>query len=472
MLWLDTYKQEEKTETGKDAILENGDEVGHLAKNLFGPYIDIAYSNNLEEMIEKTKKDLEENEDLTLTEASFTYQDNFCSVDILRKKKETYEIYEVKSSTEIKDIYLDDISYQYYVLTHLGLKVEKANLVHINSKYERNGKLELEKLFNIKDVTKMVKEKQKETEERIKKINEYMKQKEEPEKILGIYCQTPYECPFFTYCTRALPQNNIFHIKRMRNQTKFKYYQKGSFTYEDLLKEKIDDKTKEQIEFELYNKDSKINKKEIKEFLNTLTYPIYFLDFETYQQSIPKYDGIKPYEQIPFQYSLHYIEKEGGKLKHKEFLSKPDIDPRRDLATSLVKDIPKDVCVLAYNMSFEKTVIKNLANLYPDLKEHLMNIRENIKDLMIPFYNRSYYTKDMKGSYSIKYVLPALFPNEPALNYHNLEGVHNGSEAMAGYASMGSLKKEEQERLRHNLLKYCELDTYAMVKIWEKLKEI
>ena len=131
-----------------------------------------------------------------------------------------------------------------------------------------------------------------------------------------------------------------------------------------------------------------------------------------------------------------------------------------------------NVCTLAYNMSFEKTVIKNLATLYPDLKDHLMNIHDNMKDLMIPFKNRDYYTKEMHGSFSIKYVLPALFPNDPSLDYHNLDLIHNGSEAMNEFANMGKLKKEDQEYLRERLLRYCELDTYAMVKIWEKLKEI
>ena len=121
---------------------------------------------------------------------------------------------------------------------------------------------------------------------------------------------------------------------------------------------------------------------------------------------------------------------------------------------------------------FEKMIIKNLAKDFPDLKDHLMNIHDNMKDLMIPFKNRDYYTKEMQGSYSIKYVLPALFPNDPSLDYHNLEGVHNGSEAMSTYANLGNLSKEEQQIVRNNLLKYCELDTYAMVKIYKKLKEV
>ena len=200
-------------------------------------------------------------------------------------------------------------------------------------------------------------------------------------------------------------------------------------------------------------------------------WPIYFLDFETFQMPIPKYEGIKPYEQVPFQYSLHYYERESSNLCHKEFLAESGTDPRRDLAQSLVKDIPLDVCILAYNMSFEKNVIVSLAKLYPDLESHLMNIYNNIKDLMIPFKNRDYYNKNMKGSYSIKYVLPALFPNDPSLDYHNLDMIHNGDEAMNTYARLGEKTKEEQVIIRNNLLKYCCLDTYAMVKIYERLKE-
>ena len=161
-----------------------------------------------------------------------------------------------------------------------------------------------------------------------------------------------------------------------------------------------------------------------------------------------------------------------GKLHHKEFLAESGIDPRRELAERLVEDIPKGVCVLAYNMSFEKTVIKKLANYYQDLHDDLMKIHDNIKDLMIPFYNRNYYVKEMKGSYSIKYVLPALFPDDPELDYHNLPVVHNGGEASDAFLSLVSLSKKEQEKIREGLLVYCKLDTFAMVKIWEKLKEV
>ena len=469
ILWLDVHHPEEREEINNTSVLENGTQVGELAKNLFGFHIDINFSENLKEMISDTEKLLKLDK-VIITEASFVYENNFCSVDILKKDGDNYEIYEVKSSTHVNPIYLDDISYQAYVLLNLGYNVTKCSIVHINSNYVRKGKLELDKLFKIVDVTDIVLSKQNSVKTKIKDINKYIDNPTEKDE-LGLHCIKPYNCPYFKYCTGNLKENNVFNLKSLRKSKKFDLYKAGFITFEDLLKSNIEDKYKKQLEIELGLKDEYIDKNKIKEFLNTLSYPLYFLDFETFEESIPSYDNTYPYMQIPFQYSLHYIEEENGSLLHKEFLAEPGIDPRRSLAEALIKDIPMNVCILAYNMSFEKTVIKNLANIFPDLSKHLMNIHDNIKDLMIPFKN-DYYTKNRLGSYSIKYVLPSLFPNDTSLNYKNLEMVHNGGEASNLYASMKNMSKEKQEILKNNLLKYCKLDTYAMVKILEKLKEI
>lgn len=471
ILWLEKNKPDVKSDVANQSVLDNGTEVGLLAKKLFGEYIDIDFSENLNDMIKDTNEALK-NDIVTITEASFVYDNNFCSVDILKKNGNDVEIYEVKSSTKVKDIYKEDVSYQTYILLNLGYNVKKACIVHINSNYERVGDLNLNELFVIEDFTELVMSKQSFIKEKISEINEYMKSSDEPIEKIDMHCITPYDCPFFDYCTRALPEKNVFKVRNMRNSMKFSLYNKGIYSFEDLLNEDIDWKYKQQIEFDLYNKPDEVDKTAIKSFLDTLTYPLYFLDFETYQQSIPEFDHVKPYSQIPFQYSLHYIEKENGKLFHKEFLSEANIDPRRLLAETLVRDIPINVCTIAYNMSFEKMVIKNLAALYPDLREHLMNIHDNMKDLMIPFKERKYYTKKMDGSFSIKYVLPALFPNDEELDYHNLELIHNGGEAMDSYKHLTNYSPEEQKKIRTSLLKYCELDTYAMVKIWQKLNEI
>lgn len=470
MLWMLQNKPEEMEDVGNERILRQGNLVHEVARFLFGNHVNIVQNDNLSEMIKDTAYTMESYKDVIITEASFNYNNNFCSVDILKKNNDTYEIYEVKSSTSIREVNIDDISYQYYVLTSLGLNVNKCFLVHINNKYVRKGNIDLDKLFIKEDVTEIILGLQDKVKSSIKEINEYMEQDKEPIQDIDLNCFKPYSCPFFKYCTRNLPEKNVFNIVGMHKSKMIEYYKDGKYRYEDLLNEKINDSYKKQIEFELNVCEDYIDKDKIKEFMNTLIEPLYFLDFETYQMPIPLYDGIRPYEQIPFQYSLHI--QRNGKLEHKEFLACSGVDPRRSLAESLVKDIPSNVCVLAYNMSFEKNVIKYLASIYPDLSEYLINIHDNIKDLMVPFINKWYYTKDMKGKYSIKYVLPALFPNDESLNYHNLDLIHHGGEAMDAFANLDNLNEEDKAYTRERLLRYCELDTYAMVKIYEKLLEV
>ena len=157
---------------------------------------------------------------------------------------------------------------------------------------------------------------------------------------------------------------------------------------------------------------------------------------------------------------------------HREFLAESGPDPRRPLAEKLCDDIPPDVCVLAYNKSFECNRLKELAELFPHLAEHLLSIENNILDLLTPFRNGYYYNRAMGGSFSIKSVLPAMFPEDPELDYKNLEGVHNGSEAMEVFPLIKDMDEREREETRRNLLRYCALDTYAMVRIWEKLEEV
>lgn len=471
MLWLDKNKPEEKSEIDKQYVLDNGTRVGELAKKLFGEHIDIEFDKDLCKMIYDTKQALKGVPNI-ITEASFDYCNNFCSVDILKNDGDSIEIYEVKSSTKVKDIYIDDISYQVYILRRLGYKVVKASIVYINNQYVRQGELNLKELFNIEDVTDKALQKQEEIETKIQEINEYMKQECEPKQEIKMQCFKPYQCQFWEYCTKHLPQNNVFKIRKMHKSKALKLYYEGKYDFKDLLEENINWRYKQQIEFEEFNYEPYIDKQRIREFMKNLYYPIYFLDFETMEPAIPEFDNSRPYEQIPFQYSLHYIEKEDGELFHKEFLAESGIDPRRKLAEQLIKDIPKDVCITAYNMGFEKGRILELAENFPDLKEHLLNIHDHIQDLMIPFSDRMYYCKEMQGSYSIKYVLPALFPDDPELDYHNLPLIHNGGEAMDIFPKIKDMPKEEQEKTRYGLLKYCELDTYAMVKVWEKLKEI
>lgn len=470
MLWLKQNKPEEFSDDVMDQnVLNTGSAVGDLAMGLFGPFVEVPLGD-LKDMLRETERLLDVGTPI-IAEASFSVDGNFCSVDILKNLgNKQVEIYEVKSSTSISDIYLYDAGYQYYVLNNCGYEVGRVWLVTIDNTYVRMGDLELDKLFAVTDVTEEVLSKQTEISEYVDMLCEYMEQTDEPQRDIGAHCFAPYSCGFFDYCTREWPHPNIFDIASLQNRSRFKLMDRGIRSFEEVEADRaVNDKCMLQVEHELHDVPDHINAEGIISFMDTLSYPLYFLDFESFQPAVPLYDNSSPYEQIVFQYSLHYILEDGGELYHKEFLAYPGEDPRRAVAEHLCEDIPKDVCVLAYNMGFEKGRIAALAKLYPDLEEHLMNIHGNIKDLMVPFRNKDYYNKAMQGSYSIKYVLPALFPDDPSLDYHNLEGVHNGSEASAVFATMAEMEPEQLEEYREHLLNYCKLDTFAMVKVWERL---
>ena len=473
LLWLSKYMPETMApDPANQAVLDRGNNVGDLAMGLFGGYTEVPFGD-LGDMIRETERLLAAGTSV-ITEASFSLNGLFCSVDILLNHGgKRVSVVEVKSATHVSDINRHDASFQYYVLTGLGFDVEKISLCCLNPAYVRQGPLELDKLFLLTDVTADVQAMQAGMAERIGMLRDYMKQTEEPVQEIGEHCFSSYLCPCFGWCTRTLPRPNIFDISGIQTRTKLTNYRKGIVSFEDIeAKKALKPDRLLEVSQAIHDLPPVIDREAIRGFLTQLTYPLYFLDFESFMPAVPLYDGCRPYEQIVFQYSLHFIEREGGELRHREYLARSGEDPRRGVAEQLCRDIPRDVCVLAYNMTFEKTRIKGLAALYPDLADHLMNIHDRIVDLMVPFQKKHYYTRAMQGSYSIKYVLPALFPDDPALDYHNLEGVHNGSEASAAFENMDRMTPEERETYRQSLLTYCGLDTLAMVKVWEKLREV
>lgn len=484
LAWLNKYKPElQEIDDAAQARFESGNQVGDLTMDLFGDYVEVTtYKEDgnldLPKMIEKTAEEMQKGTD-NICEASFSYNGLFCSVDILKKKDDGYAIYEVKSSSttfkklEIKPVYIADISYQKYVLEHCGINVTGTYLVTLNKDYVRQGELDKKALFNVIDVEEEVFAEMVNVEPNLAIAETILGDEKEPEIDLSVNCNKPYECGFKKYCMRHLPQPSVFDLYKITTKKAVELYKKGVVSFDALSKcEDITNKIQlRQIDHYLNEQGAYINVKGIREFLGTLSYPLYFLDFETMQQTIPEYDGTHPYQQIPFQYSLHYIETEGGELKHKELLVQPGKDPRREVAESLCRDIPMNVCVMAYNKTFECTVLTKLAAQYPDLKTHLLNIRAHMVDLCDPFQGGHYYNKAMTNSFSIKSVLPALFPDDPSLDYHNLEGIHNGGEAMTIYPKLHEMPEDEQQKIMHSLLKYCELDTYAMVKVWELLVE-
>ena len=431
ILWLDKNKSEEKDlSEGSEERLNTGIKVGELARSYFGLYGLVPYSENFNEMLAETQRLLTAKTPV-ICEASFSGKDGFCRVDILLCSGGSVEIVEVKSTASVKNEHFDDMAYQYHILSNCGLQVNKVSLMHINSQYERLGELNIQQLFAVEDCTKEVKEKQKETSANIRKIREIAGSESEPDIPVGPHCDNPYPCAYKQYCGWQTDQEPVTD----------------------------------------YSQPPIIDIPKIKAFLETLHYPLYFLDFETFNEVIPSMDHQRPYKQIPCQYSIHIQAKEGAEPDHLEFLAEPGADFRRAIAEKLCADIPQDVCVIAYHMSTEKGFIKDLANLFPDLAPHLMTIHDNVKDLIVPFRQLAWRSPAQEGSNSLKAVLPAMFPNNPDLDYSKLDLIHNGLEAAEAFADLPNRPPEEQKRIRTALLAYCRLDTLAMVKILEKLQE-
>lgn len=480
MLWLKTYHPELAVEDeGAKERMKTGNEVGDLAMGLFGEFeemtaVDKNGKLNISQMIKNTTDAIARGVE-NISEASFSPDGLYCAVDILHKENGGYALYEVKSSTTVKPAYIVDIAYQKYVLEKYGINVTGTYVVTMDNQYEFDGKLDIQKLFKIHDVSAQV---AKETSKRsipdvLADAQRTLASKNEPAMDLCAGCHSPYPCVFWNYCARHLPTPSVFDIYDMWFNKKLELYHQGIIELKDVKeKAKLNDIQKRQIDFVLEDLPEHVEKDGLRAFLNGLSYPLHFLDFETMQIVIPEFPNAKPYQQIPFQYSLHYIESEGGELMHREFLAESGEDPRRAIAERLVADIPQNACVLSFSRSFEQAALKNLANLFPDLAEGLMAICNNMQDLLAPFQKGLYYNKAIGNSFSIKSILPAMFPNNPELDYHNLDGIHNGGESMTIFPAIKNLPPEEQQIARKNLLLYCKLDTYAMVKIWQKLKEL
>lgn len=474
-LWLEYYKKEEKIEVNNETQLINGNLIGDLAMGLFGDYYLAETPDNDLSLQALNTENAIKNDVNVICEAAFLYQNHYCAVDILVKDGDAYSVYEVKSTTHVEPHYHYDLAYQYFVLSNCGIKINRLYLVHINNEYVFKEEFNLNEYFKINDLTSSVKEKYDEVLNLLEEADEILSSNVEIPSIICSQCNKYGGCPFLAYCKKYnnIPlTNSVFDL--YRNISKVKQISNNIKTFSDLLSNniKLSEIQKRQIEFALNDvKDTYIDKIKVKEFLDSFKFPLYFFDFETYQDLIPKYDGCRPYQQIPFQYSLHILY-EDGRIEHKEFLGDGINNPMFDIVEAMIKDLGDNGSIVAYNDSFEKGRIKELAHLVPNYKNKLYSFIDRFVDLADVFQKGYCYNKAMGGSFSIKSVLPALFPNDEELNYKNLEGVHKGDEASAAYLALSKMDLEEYNKTRRNLLAYCKLDTYAMVKIYQKLLEL
>ena len=261
----------------------------------------------------------------------------------------------------------------------------------------------------------------------------------------------------------------MFNISRLRANKKFDLYQKGILELTDIPDDyPLNTNQHLQVESEKTGKTF-INNPEIKKFVRSLNYPLYFLDFETFQSAIPLFDRSKSYQQTVFQYSLHILDKPGGTLQHKEFLAEPKGDPRIPFIKQLIKDLDTAGDIVVYNRGFETSRLREIATFFPQYTAQVQAINSRVIDLMIPFSKKYYYTPEMKGSYSIKKVLPSLVPQ---FSYDDMD-INNGMAASLSYENLYYEKDQAViDKTKKDLLEYCQLDTLAMVEILKVLEKV
>lgn len=425
-LWLHKNKpgQRDEPDEAQSAIFQQGTDVGLLARQLFPGRVDASPADpySYQQSVADTARYLEEGHTV-IYEAAFQYEGVLCAVDILVRKDGKWYAYEVKSTTGVKDPHKMDAALQYYVITRSGLALADISILHLNNQYIRNGELDLNQLFTPSSALEVALEFQEYVEKKIKELKAVIGNRQEPLIAMGPHCDNPYPCDFQGYCTG--------------------------------------DEAEEEPDYG----DTYINHEEIRAFTGSLTYPLYFMDFETWSTAVPEYNGHWQYRQVCFQYSVHVQHGSNTDPKQHHYLAEGPHSPAEEFIENLLRVLGTEGSILVYNKTFEQTRLRELQREFPRHAEAIDAILGRISDLMAPF--RSHYRlPEMKGSYSIKAVLPALVPE---LSYADLP-IGNGADAStAFYKLKDETDPVKVEATRKALLEYCGLDTLAMVRLLEKL---
>jgi hypothetical protein len=358
----------------------------------------------------------------------FVWKDFTCISDIVCfvGDKEV-DLYEIKASTKVKPEHEFDLAFQSAVIEGCGYRVKNIFVIHVNNKYVRHGEIEADKFTHFENVTELVKGKS---------------------EVTKTYMPMALEVAM----SNNMPNPDPSLAKLGSKSEWLKIYESLVPSEPKIWLEDI---------------QPTIQRDEIKQFLDNLQYPLYFLDYETMSGLIPYFDGHRPYQQVPMQYSLHMLQSSDAELKHCEFLHRDNSDPSLPLVEQLIKDIGNNGTILVWYEAFEKARNSELGDMLPGHKEAMETINDRVVDLIIPFKQKWYNDPRFECSASIKKVLPVLCPE---LSYKTLD-IQEGSSAQRLWmeAVLDGTREFEKDKILANLLKYCELDTYAMVEIYRKL---
>lgn len=469
-LWLYRHRKDLAPEITpeKQALFDTGHEIGELAMRYFGEGVEVTNEYwDVIGAIEATEQYIKAGHDI-IFEATAVHpiDGGYSRIDILKRVdgSDEWDLIEVKSSTSVKDYHIDDMAFQYHVFYGAGYKIRKCFMMIINNEYVRNGEIDPQQLLRLEEISGHVFAKQGEVDAVAGQLGYILERKAEPEMPIGARCFKPFECDYKPYCWAHAPEYSVYDVfQKPRAEEIAKRY--------GLELEKLPDHIRpggaKGLDVESYlNGETIVDHANISAFLRKIQYPLYFLDYETVMPAIPIFDGTRPFQQIPFQFSVHVQHSPGAELEHHEYLHKERTDPRRSFAEKLIDLCGSEGTVLVYNQAFEIARNNELARDFPEYAAAIEAINARVLDLLVPFKSRWLYHPNQNSSASIKAVLPAFTD----LSYDDLE-IGHGGEAMRQYGAFmsGDLNESLWPVLWNDLTEYCKQDTYAMAVLLDVL---
>lgn len=489
-LWLKKFDKDKLPlpDAELQALFDEGTLFESYAEKLFPDATKLGYKNGNDfsgtkyyGLPEATQKELDKNTEVILqgrleVEAPRGTSGNITSIfDVLeRTGPNSFNLYEIKSSTSVKPEHIPDLAFQTIVLEKAGLKIEGIYVLHVNNKYVRQGEIDPREITVKSEVTEDVRGRIEQTLEEINKAFGVLSKKEMPDPSPRFLSAGGDVFSEWMTVLKAIkgefPRYHIYNLCRPDPDTIAWLEDNGIESLGEVpLDGPLNQAQLKQVEA-IRSGTQHIDKEEIKNFLSSLEYPLYFLDYETLAGVIPFFDGYRPYQQVPFQYSLHVLDKPEGKLEHKEYLHTENTDPVLALLTNLREHVGERGTVISWYMTFEKNRNAEMAKLHPQYEAFLLGINERMVDLMTPFSKGWFVDKDFFGRASIKWVLPALLPE---LSYKSLN-ISNGGQAQRVWIEtvLKGMHQARKKEIMEDLRKYCNLDTYAMYAIYDYLTRV
>lgn len=493
-LWLEIHRPDLREDSGSERVFQIGNEVGEMARRLYdeegtGTFIDI---NELgfgeafrlsEELLWRGKGPVFEaglriqgalafadvmlpvDDEAERRDSAITMTSSAVDSCLKRATGRRWRMVEVKSSTGVRDYHLDDLAIQAYVATAAGLALDSVALAHIDNCFVYAGDGDYRGLFAEVDLTEEIGGRLDEIEDWIAGAQVTAALTEEPDMVMGAQCSVPFDCPFAAHCGKDKVQAEypLSSLPRLQEGRRAFLASEGFTDLREVPDEYLTE-TQQWVKEVTLSGETSFDAAGAAADLAPHGFPAWFLDFETMMLALPIWKGTSPYQRIPFQFSIRRID-EAGTLSHDAFLDLSGNDPSESLARDLVAKCGDVGPVYAYNAGFERGVIRDLANRFPEQADPLLKISDRIVDLL-PIARERFYHPSQHGSWSLKSVLPAICPE---LSYESLNGVSDGGMAMDAFreAIAEGTTNERKREIERELREYCELDTLAMVRVWE-----